>query len=46
MKGYINSLWKWKLSNIQASYYTKIIRVFKENEEIIKLSDIINKKLY
>lgn len=30
MKGYINSLWKWKMSNIQAIYYSKFIRVFKE----------------
>lgn len=46
LKGYINSLWKWKLSNIQASYYTKFINVFKESEEMIKLSNLINKKIY
>ena len=46
LKGYINSLWKWKLSNIQASYYTKFINIFKESEEMIKLSNLINKKIY
>lgn len=46
MKGYINSLWKWKMSNIQATYYTKFIKVFKEGEEMVNLSNILNKKTY
>ena len=29
LKGYINSLWKWKMSNMQATYYSKFIKVFK-----------------
>lgn len=46
MKGYINSLWKWKMSNIQATYYSKFIKVFKESEEVAQLSNILNKKIY
>ena len=46
MKGYINSLWKWKMSNMQATYYSKFIKVFKEGEEMIKFSNIINKKYF
>jgi hypothetical protein len=46
MRGYINSLWKWKLSNIEATYYTKFIKVFRESEEMITFSTQINKKLY
>ena len=29
MKGYINSLWKWKMSSIQANYYSKFIKIMK-----------------
>ena len=32
MRAYINSLWKWKLSNLEANYYGKFIKVFKESE--------------
>jgi hypothetical protein len=46
MKGYINSLWKWKMSNIQATYYSKFIKVFKESEEMVKFSNVLNKKIY
>jgi hypothetical protein len=44
LKGFINSLWKWKMSNIQATYYAKFIKVFKESEEMIKFSNILTKK--
>jgi hypothetical protein len=46
MKGYINSLWKWKMSNIQANYYSKFIKIMKESEEMIKFSNLLNKKIY
>lgn len=29
MKGFVNSLWKWKMSNMQATYYSKFIKVFR-----------------
>lgn len=46
MKTYVNSLWKWKMSNVEANYYAKFIKVFKESEELIILSNCINKKYY
>ena len=46
LRSYINSLWKWKLSNFEANYYSKFIKVFKESEELIILSNSFNKKLY
>ena len=32
LRTYINSLWKWKMSNVEANYYAKFIKVFKESE--------------
>ena len=29
LRGYINSLWKWKMSNIEANYYSKFIKIFR-----------------
>lgn len=31
VRNYINSLWRWKTSNIEAQYYTKFINIFKES---------------
>ncbi len=31
MKGYVNSLWKWKMANTEANYYDKFIKVFRES---------------
>ena len=46
MKGFINSLWKWKMSNMQATYYSKFIKVFRESEEMVRFSNLLNKKHY
>jgi len=46
MKGYINSLWKWKMSSIQANYYSKFIKIMKESEEMVSFSNLLNKKIY
>lgn len=32
LRNYINSLWRWKTSNIEAQYYTKFINIFRESE--------------
>jgi hypothetical protein len=32
LRTYINSLWKWKMSNVEANYYAKFIKIFKESE--------------
>ena len=29
MKTYLNSLWKWKLSNVEARYYTNNVKIRK-----------------
>lgn len=29
LRNYINSLWRWKTSNIEAQYYTKFINIFR-----------------
>lgn len=45
LRNYINSLWRWKTSNIEAQYYTKFINIFRESEELLSLSRILNSKL-
>lgn len=45
LRNYINSLWRWKTSNIEAQYYTKFINVFRESEELLSLSRILNSKI-
>ena len=44
MKGYINSLWKWKMTNTENQYYEKFIKVFSQSEELLNLSKLLNKK--
>lgn len=44
MKGYINSLWRWKMTNTETQYYDKFIKVFSQSEEVLNLSKILNKK--
>jgi len=34
------------MSNIQANYYSKFIKIMKESEEMIKFSNLLNKKIY
>ena len=46
LRTYINSLWKWKMSNVEANYYAKFIKVFKESEELLILSNVFNRKQY
>ena len=46
LRAYINSLWKWKMSNVEANYYAKFIKVFRESEELLILSNIFNRKKY
>lgn len=45
LRNYINSLWRWKTSNIEAQYYTKFINIFRESEELLSFSRILNSKL-
>jgi hypothetical protein len=44
MKGYINSLWRWKMTNTENQFYDKFIKVFSQSEELLNLSKIMNKK--
>ena len=34
------------MSNVEANYYAKFIKVFKESEELIILSNCLNRKKY
>ena len=34
------------MSNMQATYYSKFIKVFRESEEMVRFSNLLNKKHY
>jgi hypothetical protein len=46
MRTYINSLWKWKLSNVENNYYATFFKICSEGERLIILSNLYNRKLH
>jgi hypothetical protein len=45
LRNYINSLWKWKITNNEQRHFSEMMRVFRESEDLICLSTLVNKRV-